>query len=246
MTPPTSPTPPDDLADVMRTWRDATARLEGRITDLAAAIDRAHDRTHERDTRAERDRVRKRVRRALATVRGFDIAQLVVAAMLAIAAGSFWVDHRSEPSALLSGLGLHAYAIAMIVAMARRLVLTAQIDVAGPVLATQTAFARLRRFHIQSSLALGLAWWLLWIPCLIILARVALDVDLYARAPLWFWLSMLVGVAGVAGSLALARYLVRRAAASPAPAWADQLAGRSLARVGRELAELHVYPHDPA
>ena len=230
----------------MRTWRDATARLEGRISDLAAAIDRVHDRTHARDVRAERDRVRRRVRWALATVRAFDIAQLVVAALVALAAGSFWVDHRSERSAMLSGIALHGYAIAMIVAMARRLVLVARIDIAGPVLATQTAFARLRRFHIRSSLALGLPWWFLWIPCLIIAARVALDVDLYARAPLWFWLSMLVGAAGVAGSLALARYLVRRAAASPAPAWADQLAGRSLARVGRELAELYVYPHGAA
>jgi cytochrome c biogenesis protein CcdA len=250
MTPPPSPTPPnapppppgdpDDLADLMRTWRDATARLEGRIADVAAALERSQ----ERDVRAERDRVRRRVGRALATVRAFDIAQIVIAAVVAIAAGSFWFDHRDEPSALLSGIALHAYAIAMIAAMARRLVLTAHIDVAGPVLATQTAFARLRRFHIRSSLALGLAWWFLWIPCLIILARVALDVDLYARAPLWFWLSMLVGAAGIVGSLTLARYLVHRAAASPAPAWADQLAGRSLARAGRELAELYVYPHD--
>jgi hypothetical protein len=178
---------------------------------------------------------------ALATVRALDIAQLVVAAVVAIAAGSFWVDHCDEPSALLSGLSLHVYAIAMIVAMARRLLLVARVDVVGPVLATQTAFARVRQYHIRSSLALGLPWWFLWIPCLIMLARAALGVDLYARAPLWFWLSMLVGSLGLVGSLALARYLVRRAAASPAPPWADQLAGRSLARAARELAELFAY-----
>ncbi|HEY0476357.1 MAG TPA: hypothetical protein VGD37_02485 [Kofleriaceae bacterium] len=237
MTPPVGTNDPDDLADLVRTWRDSTARLEGGIAELAAALDRAH----ERDARAERDPARARVTGALATVRAFNIAQLVVAAVVAIAAGSFWIDHRDEPSALLSGLSLHGYAIAMIFAMARRLVLVARVDVAGPVLATQTAFARVRQFHIRSSLALGLPWWFLWIPCLIMLARAVLGVDLYARAPLWFWLSMLVGSVGLVGSLALARYLVRRAAASPAPRWADQLAGRSLARAARELAELFAY-----
>ncbi len=228
----------NDLDRLTREWRGEASRLEAQITALAGELARVRA----SGAAAHRHRAQAPARGALATVQAFDIVQLIGAGVLAVAAGSFWFDHRTEPSALLSGLALHVYAIAMIISMAGRLVLIARVDVAGPVLATQTAFARLRRFHLASALTLGLPWWFLWIPCLIILARVALGIDLYARAPAWLWLSMVIGVLGLVGSLALARYLAQRAVTSPALSrWIDLLAGRSLARAAREIDDLTAY-----
>lgn len=222
----------DDLRELARTWRTTTAHLEARIDELAAALARARP--------PAEDARRARVRRTLTNLGAGDVIAIVVAALVAIAAGSFWIDHVAELGPALCGGALHAYAIATIVVMARRRVLARRIDLAGPVLAAQIAFARLRRFHVASSLALGLAWWFLWIVALEVLARAGLGVDLIARAPAWWWSSIAIGVAGVAGSIAIARVVARRAAT--APAWAELLAGRSLARAGRELDELTAYP----
>jgi hypothetical protein len=232
---------PTDLADLARVWRASTARLETRISELAAAIERAHVPPPD----ASRARAHGRVHRALAVLRTSDVIQLIVAVPIAIASASFWIGHRDELGSVVSGVAFHLYAVATIIAMARRLSLTAQLDLAGPVLATQTAFARMRRFYIRSSLALGLAWWFLWIAGLHMLVRWLLGVDLCERAPAWFWLSLATGGVGVIGSLVLARYLARRAVRSAALAkWADLVAGRSLARVAHELDELTAFAHE--
>lgn len=232
---------PKDFAELARVWRTSTARLESRIAELAAAIER----THVPPLDAGRSRARGRVRRSLAVLRLADLLQLIIAVPIALLAAAFWIHHRDELTSLVSGGAFHLYAVATIIVMARRLTLTAQLDVAGPVLATQTAYARMRRFYIGSSLALGLAWWFLWIAGLHILVRWLFGVDLGARAPAWFWLSLATGAVGLVGSLVLARFLARRAVRSPALArWSDLVAGRSLARVGRELAELTAFAHD--
>lgn len=237
----TDPSEPNDLAELAEVWRTSTARLETRISELAAALERSHASSRE----SHRALAHGRVRRALTVLRVSDVFQLIFAVPIAFLAASFWIRHLDELGSLVSGAAFHLYAVATIVVMARRLSLTVQLDVTGPVLAAQTAFARMRRFYLRSSLGLGLAWWFLWVAGLQILARWLLDVDLVERAPAWFWGSIAVGALGLVGSLALARWLTRRALRSPALARVvDLMAGRSLARVGRELTELSTFAAD--
>jgi hypothetical protein len=60
--------------------------------------------------------------------------QVVAGVALAVAAGSFWFDHRHVPNLLVTGLLLHVYGVAMLVAAARNLFLVARVNEAAPVL----------------------------------------------------------------------------------------------------------------
>ena len=49
-----------------------------------------------------------------------------------------------------------------------------------------------------ASLVLGLAWWFLWIVWFDVSCALFAQADLYARAPAFFWISALIGMAGIA------------------------------------------------
>jgi hypothetical protein len=153
---------------------------------------------------------------------------------------SFWVAHRQVTHLLVVGLLLHAYGIAGIWSSVTQWFLLSRIYLYdAPVLVLQRRVAQLRRFRMVSTLALGLPWWFLWL----LLPLVALTwwsgVDMFAAPSGWIWANMAVGVAGSACSLWLARRLARHPIKS---AWlqrmVDDLSGRTLVRVSRQMAEI--------
>lgn len=166
--------------------------------------------------------------------------QIVLGALLVLFSIGFWSNHRHVPHLLLTGLLMHAYGLAMILFGIRVEVLIHRIDFGAPVLGIQKQVAELRRFFVVGGLWMGLPWWLLWIPLMMMVFK-GLGVDLFARTPLVITLGAAVGSAGLVLTLLFLRWAKGR------PRLASLLegsaAGRSLARAQRTLEEIARFEH---
>lgn len=121
------------------------------------------------------------------------VAQVLLGACLALGAGSFWFDHRDQVNLLVTGVLLHLYGIAMIVAGARTLVLVAWVDEAAPVLDLQRRIAALRAWRIREGRWFGVVGCFMWV-ALVIWGFALLGVDIVARAPGFVGLQLLTAV----------------------------------------------------
>jgi hypothetical protein len=165
--------------------------------------------------------------------------QIAFGALLALASGSFWVDHRHIPHLLIAGVVMHLYGIAMIVFGARMQHLIHQIDFGAPVVEIQQRLALLRRFYVRGGLWIGLPWWVLWVPLAMMLFMGAFGADLYARIPRVVNLNLVVGLLGWALTLLFAAWVKRF------PRFAERLeralAGTSLNKVQQRLNEIDAF-----
>lgn len=154
--------------------------------------------------------------------------------------GSFWVNHRDVLHWLAIGLLLHLYGVAGIWASATQLLLLARIYLFdAPVLALQRRLAQLRRFRVWCTLALGLPWWCLWLLVPMVFTYAWTGADWTTAGSGWIWACMGVGVAGMAGSVWLARRLDSRTVRSAfLRRIVDDMSGCNLARASRQLDEL--------
>ena len=62
--------------------------------------------------------------------------------------------------------------------------------------AIQKQLAALTRWYVWCGLAIGPVWWLLWMPCAMVLAALV-GVDVFARAPGYFASWTVYGLAGL-------------------------------------------------
>lgn len=128
---------------------------------------------------------------------------------------------RVLPMAALPGYILVSALVLLVVSAALagagvRMLWLLRIDYDGPIAQVQAAMARLRRMTIRAGWAIGVPFWLLWVP-LVLVAWYPKGVDLYALHPqvVWSWLAF--GAVGMAATLGLG-------------AWARQRSGGRLAR----------------
>ena len=91
---------------------------------------------------------------------------------------------------------MHAYGALLIVLGARTIGLARRLDYAAPVVAIQKQLGELTRWYVWCGLAIGPVWWLLWMPCFIVLAALA-GVDVLARAPGFFASWTVYGLVGL-------------------------------------------------
>lgn len=150
-----------------------------------------------------------RLRRGLRPLVWGQAIQIVIGALVAVWGGSFWVDHRTVPHLLIAGLIVHAAGISMIALGALMEALIARIDYSAPVLTIQRQLAQLRKVYVHGGLAIGLPWWLLWIPFLMVLIGYA-GVDLYLHARSVIWIGTAIGVAGLLATWAFVRWARNR------------------------------------
>jgi len=132
---------------------------------------------------------------------------------------------------------LHAYAVLMIVLGARVLWRLYSLDFAAPVVSIQKQLEQLRGSYVSSGLAVGLPWWLLWIPCAILFLRM----DLQSSTQLaWVAGSAAFGVAGILMTLWLCRGSYRM----PPAGTDDPLGGTSLQKARRFLHEIEQFERE--
>jgi hypothetical protein len=111
-----------------------------------------------------------RIRSGLWPMRIGQIAHFVIGIALICFAVPVWVSHWPQPLLVCSGLALHIYGVAQCIASAHILWMLGAIDPAAPVLTIQQQLARLRVGYLRSSFWLGNAWWVMWIPLLLVAA----------------------------------------------------------------------------
>jgi len=175
-----------------------------------------------------------RTRASLKPVLWEHVGQVALGVLLALVVGPFWWSHRGEPTLLVAGLLLHVYAIAMIALGARVIISVRALDLDAPVVEIQRALAGLRRSYVTTGFVVGLPWWLLWLP----LVMVVTGWDLVGASGSWLVTNLIVGVAGIAGTLWYYRYLWREPNDSERRRIEESASGESFRNAGRFLDEI--------
>lgn len=175
------------------------------------------------------------LRRRLRPLAWGQLTQMLTGLALILFAVPVWTTYRSLPHVVVSGILLHAYGAVTILLGGVTIGMMSRLDYASPVFAIQTRLLQLQTVHVRASTALGLAWWLLWIPFATV-AFAWIGVDFQARvAPAMPWM-IGGGIAGLLATWLFDRWARRR------PALYARLrkgqAGRSLSAANAELQRL--------
>jgi hypothetical protein len=172
-------------------------------------------------------------------------AQCVIGAGLVVFAVRTWLTHWDHSPLRTAGLVMHVYGVLVIIAGARTVHLIRQIDYAAPVLALQRQLAELRAWYVRTGTAIGLAWWFLWMPFMMMLVALA-GVDMWTRAPGVFSLGTAIGVAGLLVMWGLQRWAQRPGWAWLAASHEAAMTGASLRRAAAVLDEIRRFETEPA
>lgn len=185
-----------------------------------------------------------KVRRGLRPLFWGQIVQMLCGVALVLLSVSFWTTHRDVAHLLLAGLSLHVYAVLMILCGGATIGLIRRIDYAAPVLAIQKQLGHLRRFYVRTSLGLGLAWWLLWIPLMMMFFMGVFGVDMYANVPEVIWINMAVGSTGVLATWWFHRWSRHPSRPRLAKFMEDSVTGSSLRKAQSVLDEIARFERD--
>ncbi len=189
----------------------------------------------------------QRVAKTRSRLRPLFFGQLaqIFSGVLMIALGvSVWSSDREVPSLLISGLIVHVYGVAMIIVAGITLGMIGSINNAAPVVEIQKRLAALRRFYIRGGMAIGLAWWLIWIPFMTTFFYWLAGVNFLERATGVAVIGIVIGVLGL-----FATWLFHRWAHSPQrPRLArfldNSMTGSSLRKALEELDVLNEFERD--
>ena len=181
-----------ELDDLRRSWQALERKLEAQqALNLELATE-------------------SRVDKAKARLRPVLVGQAVQAAVgiaCTVFFARFWLAHLDAPAALVSGLLMHAWAVALVVSAVTELLLVVRINYARPVLTIQKYLGVLQYWRTRMAPLLGLAFWVLWLPLVEVLLKHFTGADIAG----WFlWTNVAVGVAGLAGTVWGFRRLRRR------------------------------------
>ena len=213
-----------ELEDLKTAWEQLERRVE--VAEM-----RLHEYREQRTVGAWR--------RLLMRMTAGQAIQAVLSVMAIAVAAPFWIQHRHIPHLLIAGLTLHIYGVAMVCSCVLQIVLIGRIYYTGSVVMCQRRTLEFQRLRVLSSLALGLPWWILWIPVTMVVAERFMGADLYRASAGWIQLSLVIGLCGIATSIGVAR----RLAAHPPESKVlrkviDSLSGCSLARTIRQFEEI--------
>jgi len=217
-----------EIDELKAAWQTLDARLERQADLQWLAL---------RDERVTRARARLWPLRAGLTL------QIVIAMACVVFGVSAWTSDGATTRTIAEGILMHAYGVVSIICAGVVLARLHNLNWSGPVLGIQKQLAGIRAFQNTSSMILGLAWWFLWIVWFDIACSLYTQVDLYGRAPAFFWLSGLIGVAGITVPWLAFRWLSRHPRLQgPVARWLDAgMRTSSLNRASDVLAEIEMF-----
>jgi hypothetical protein len=171
-----------ELDELKTAWQTISAQIE-RQADLQWFT--------LRDERASRARARLWPLRAGLTL------QVLIGIACIVYGVAAWTSADALLRTIVEGVILHVYGVVSIICAGVVFALLRRVDWSAPVVGIQKQLADIGRFQSAASLVLGLAWWLLWIVWFDVACALFAQADLYARAPAFFWISALIGMAGI-------------------------------------------------
>ena len=182
-----------------------------------------------------RDRRLDKLRRGLRPLVWGQAIQMIVGAIGLLVLAPIWTAHWRDPAVLISGVVLHAYCIGLIVIGAMVQSWIARIDYGAPVLVIQRQLLRLRRvYSVAGAVAVGLPWWFLTAPLLVVLSRG----EIMRNAPSAIWIQLAIGAAGLLATFWFYRWAHRPQRAGFARKLDDSTTGSSIRRAQAALDEI--------
>ena len=201
-----------ELDDMKLAWQTLDHRLEQQ---------------HALNVQIFRDTRMDRMRRGLRPLVWGQAIQMLIGVAGLFVFAPIWTAHLHEPSVLLAGIVMHLYCVGLIIVGALVQANVAQIDYAAPVLVIQRQLLKLRRIYaVGGALVVGLPWWFLTAPLLVVLSRGAI----MQNAPSVIWSQLAIGAVGLLATWWFYRWSHRPERAALARKLDDSTTGGSIRR----------------
>ncbi|MFT3756900.1 MAG: serine/threonine protein kinase [Pseudoxanthomonas sp.] len=190
-----------------------------------------------------RERKLDRMQRSLRPLFWGQVLQMLLGVGMIVLGVACWQRNLHLPGYLIAGIVVHAYGVACIALGGITLGLIGTLDPAAPVLKIQKQLTTLRRFYAFNGMAVGLPWWVMWLPVVLAFAGLR-DNPPQGSTPTWIWINLGVGLTGL-----LATWWFHRWSRSPkrprlAKRMDDTVTGSSLRRAQAQLDELKSFEDD--
>lgn len=167
-------------------------------------------------------------------VRGQAI-QMAIGVLGLLVLAPIWISHWRDPAVLVAGVVMHVYCVGLIIFGGVVQGQVARIDYGAPVLVIQRQLLKLRKtYAVGGALVVGLPWWFLTAPLLVVLTRGAIMVN----APSVIWIQLAIGAAGLLATWWFHRWSRRPERAALARKLDDSTAGGSIRRAQAALEEI--------
>lgn len=170
--------------------------------------------------------------------------QILFGVLLILLAVSVWANHLREAHLLVAGLVVHVYGVAAAIFGGVMLSRISRMDNSAPVLDLQKQLARVRRQYVIGGMWVGLPWWLLWVPCAMLVFMALFGADFYRNAPMVVWINLGVGVLGLLATWAFHRWSHHPSRPRLAKRLDDSLSGSSLRKAQAVLTEIAQFERD--
>jgi hypothetical protein len=205
------------------------------------ALDHRLARQHALNVQLLRDGRLERMRRSLRPLVWGQALQIALGAAGLLALAPIWIAHRDNAAVLVAGVVVHLYCIGLIVVGAMVEAGITRIDYGAPVLAIQRQWSALRRaYAIRGAIVVGLPWWFLSAPLMVVLSR-GMVMEL---APAWVWGQLAVGAAGLLATVGFYRWIHRPGRAGLARRLDAGITGGSLRRAQAMLEEIACFERE--
>jgi hypothetical protein len=221
-----------DLNDLKSTWKALGEQLQRQNSLQFAEL-------HERSA--------GRIRSSLRPLFWGQIVQMLFGVGFLLLGVAMWkVGFDVALALFIVGIIAHVYGVATVIVSGVMLGQIAKIDASLPVIEMQHRLLRLRKTYLIGGMVVGLPWWVLWVVPLFAIASLqamktgAVDSGL----PLWLWLCLAGGIAGLIGTAIFHRWLHRPGREALAKRMDDAAAGGSLRRAQAELDALKRYAEE--
>lgn len=209
-----------ELEDMKLAWQTLDHRLEQQ---------------HALNVQIFRDGRLDKMRRGLRPLVWGQALQMIIGMLGLLLLAPIWIAHRHDPAVLIAGVVMHVYCVGLIVFGAVIQGNVASLDYAAPVLVIQRQLLKLRRIYaVGGALVVGLPWWFLTAPLLVVLTRGAIMRD----APSVIWIQLAIGAVGLLATWWFHRWSHRPERVALARKLDDSTAGGSIRRAQAAMDDI--------
>lgn len=209
-----------ELDDMKLAWQSLDHRLE---------------KQHALNVQVFRDTRLDKMRRGLRPLIWGQALQMIIGISGLLVLAPIWIAHWHDPAVLMAGVVMHVYCVGLIVFGGVVQVTIARLDYAAPVLLIQRQLLKLRRtYGIGGAVVVGLPWWFLTAPLLVVLTRGAI----MQNAPAVIWLQLAIGAGGLLATWWFHRWAHRPERATLARSLDDSAAGGSIRRAEAAMHDI--------